>query len=110
MTNPSTSPALQEEQEVDLSSGWTRLKARWWLPVGGLLVGAFVGIALALAGGTGWRPQTIGYLGQAFPPLGGGQSQSLATNPRTVNEIIHSQAALKRASAISGIPVSRLRS
>jgi uncharacterized protein involved in exopolysaccharide biosynthesis len=110
MTNPSTSPDLHEEQEVDLSSGWTRLKTRWWLPVGGLLIGAFVGIALALAGGTVWRAQTIVYLGQPFAPLGGGQIQSLATNPRTVNEIIHSQAALKRASAISGIPVSRLRS
>ena len=110
MTNPSTSPALLEEQEVDLSSGWTRLKTRWWLPVGGLLIGAFVGIALALAGGTVWRATTIVYLGQPFAPLGGGQIQSLATNPRTVNEIIHSQAALKRASAISGVPVSRLRS
>src|SRR5215470_11517632 len=110
MTNPSTSPALEEEREVDLSSGWTRLKARWWLPVGGLLIGAFVGIALALAGGTVWRAQTIVYLGQPFAPLGGGQIQSLATNPRTVNEIVHSEAALKRASAISGMPVSRLRS
>src|SRR6188508_2297303 len=110
MTSAPTSPALEEEQEVDLSSGWKRLKARWWLPVGGLLVGAFVGIALALAGGTVWRAQTIVYLGQPFAPLGGGQIQSLATNPRTVNEIVHSESALKRASAISGIPVSRLRS
>jgi hypothetical protein len=110
MTSAPTSPALEEEQEVDLSSGWTRLKARWWLPVGGLLVGAFVGIALALAGGTVWRAQSIVYLGQPFAPLGGGQIQSLATNPRTVNEIVHSESALKRASAISGVPVSRLRS
>jgi len=110
MTNPTTSPALYEEQEVDLSSGWKRLKARWWLPVGGLVVGAVIGIALALSGGTVWRAQSIVYLGQPFAPLGGGQIQSLATNPRTVNEIIHSEAALKRASAISGIPVSRLRS
>src|SRR5580765_1452412 len=102
--------SLDEEQEVDLSSAWQRLKLRWWLPVGGLVVGAVVGIALALSGGTVWRSQTIVYLGQPFAPLGGGQIQSLATNPRTVNEIIHSQAALKRASAISGIPVSRLRS
>jgi hypothetical protein len=102
--------ALHEEQEVDLSSGWKRLKARWWLPVGGLVIGAFVGIALALAGGTVFRAQTIVYLGQPFAPLGGGQIQSLATNPRTVNEIVHSESALKRASAISGIPVSRLRS
>jgi hypothetical protein len=110
MTNPPTSPALEEEQEVDLSSGWKRLQARWWLPVGGLVVGAVVGIALALAGGTVWRAQTIVYLGQPFAPLGGGQIQSLATNPRTVGEIVRSEAALKRASVVSGIPVSRLRS
>jgi hypothetical protein len=110
MSNPSPSAALEEEQEVDLASGWQRLKVRWWLPVGGLVVGAFVGVLLALSGGTVWRAQTIVYLGQPFAPLGGGQIQSLATNPRTVGEIIRSEAALKRASEISGIPVSRLRS
>lgn len=104
------SPAVEEEQEVDLSSGWQRLKLRWWLPIGGLVVGAVVGVALALAGGTVWRAQTIVYLGQPFAPLGGGQIQSLATNPRTVGEIIRSEAALKRASELSGIPVSQLRS
>jgi F0F1-type ATP synthase assembly protein I len=102
--------ALDEEQEVDLSSAWQRLKLRWWLPVGGLVVGAIIGIALAVAGGSVWRAQTIVYLGQPFAPLGGGQIQSLATNPRTVGEIIRSEAALKRASEVSGIPVSRLRS
>ena len=102
--------SLDEEQEVDLSSAWQRLKLRWWLPVGGLVIGAVVGIALALSGGTVWRSQTIVYLGQPFAPLGGGQIQSLATNPRTVGEIIRSEAALKRASEVSGIPVSRLRS
>jgi len=101
---------LDEEQEVDLSSAWQRLKLRWWLPVGGLVVGAVVGIALAVSGGSVWRAQTIVYLGQPFAPLGGGQIQSLATNPRTVGEIIRSEAALKNASAASGIPVSRLRS
>ena len=104
------STPLDEEQEVDLSSAWQRLKLRWWLPIGGLVVGAVVGIALALSGGSVWRAQTIVYLGQPFAPLGGGQIQSLATNPRTVGEIIRSEAALKRASEISGIPVSRLRS
>ena len=107
MTPP---PAVADEQEVDLSSGWQRLKERWWLPVGGLVVGAVVGIALALSGGTVWRAQTIVYLGQPFAPLGGGQIQSLATNPRTVSEIIRSEAAVQRASRISGIPESQLRS
>ena len=105
-----TTSTLDEEQEVDLSSAWQRLKLRWWLPVGGLVVGAVVGIALALSGGSVWRAQTIVYLGQPFAPLGGGQIQSLATNPRTVGEIIRSEAALKNASDASGVPVSRLRS
>ena len=110
MTNAPAAPELDDEQEVDLSSAWQRLKVRWWLPVGGLIAGAVVGIALALSGGSVWRAQTIVYLGQPFAPLGGGQIQSLATNPRTVGEIIRSEAALKNASEASGIPVSRLRS
>ncbi len=38
-----TTSDLDDEQEVDLSSAWQRLKLRWWLPVGGLVVGAVVG-------------------------------------------------------------------
>lgn len=101
---------LEEEQEVDLASARRRLAERWWLPVGGLIVGAVVGIALALSGGSVWRAETIVYLGQPFAPLGGGQIQSLATNPRTVSEIARSEAALEAASDASGVPVSRLRS
>jgi uncharacterized protein involved in exopolysaccharide biosynthesis len=108
VSEPRTPPELEEE-EVDLASAWQRLKDRWWLPVGGLLVGAVVGVALALSSGGVWRAQTILYLGQPFAPLGGGQIQSLATNPRTVGDIIHSEAVLKAASNASGIPVSRLR-
>lgn len=103
-------PELADEQEVDLASGWQRLKERWWLPVGGLVVGAIVGIALALSSGSVWRAETIVYLGQPFAPLGGGQIQSLATNPRTVSEIIRSEAVIQRASRVSGIPASQLRS
>ena len=101
---------LEGEQEVDLSSAWSRLKERWWLPVGGLLVGAVLGIALALSGGSVWRAQTIVYLGQPFAPLGGGQIQSLATNPSNVDEIIRSEAVIQRVSNLTGIPASKLRS
>src|SRR5512145_552318 len=110
MTDGRTAPELEDEQEVDLSSAWQRLKVRWWLPVGGLLVGAVLGLALALSGGSVWRAETIVYLGQPFAPLGGGQIQSLATNPRTVSEIIRSESALQAASDASGVPVSKLRS
>src|SRR3990170_5267579 len=110
MNDRLAAPELEDEQEVDLSSAWQRLKVRWWLPVGGLFVGAVIGLALALSGGSVWRAETIVYLGQPFAPLGGGQIQSLATNPRTVGEIIRSESALQAASDASGIRVSRLRS
>ena len=57
-----------------------------------------------------WRAETIVYLGQPFAPLGGGQIQSLATNPRTVGEIIRSESVLQDISKATGIPVSKLRS
>ena len=109
--NDRRSPAeLEGEQEVDLASAWKRIEKRWWLPVGGLLVGAVIGLVLALSGGSVWRAETIVYLGQPFAPLGGGQIQSLATNPRTVGEIVRSEAVLKAISNKTGIPVSKLRS
>jgi multidrug efflux pump subunit AcrA (membrane-fusion protein) len=110
MTAPHPVPEPEGEQEVDLASAWERLKARWWLPVIGLVGGAIVGLLLALSGGHTFEGKTLIYLGQPFAPLGGGQIVSLATNPSTVKEIVHSETALKRASRVSGVPVSRLRS
>ena len=110
MSGRHSAPELEDEQEVDLASAWQRIKLRWWLPVGGLVVGAVVGLALALSGGSVWRAESIVYLGQPFAPLGGGQIQSLATNPRTVGEIIRSESVLKEVSDKTGIPVSKLRS
>ncbi len=110
MNDRQAAPEPDDEQEVDLASAWERIKARWWLPVGGLVLGAVVGIALALSGGNVWRAETIVYLGQPFAPQGGGQIQSLATNPRTVSEIIRSESVLRAVSDETGIPVSKLRS
>lgn len=110
MNDPRTAPELEGEQEVDLTSAWARLKERWWLPVGGLLVGALIGLALALSGGTTWRAETIVYLGQPFAPLGGGQIQSLATNPVTISEVVRSESVVQEVSDATGIPAPKLRS
>ncbi len=109
MSRPSA-PDADGEQEVDLASAWQRLTDRWWFPVAGLLVGAAIGLVLALSGGSVWRAETIVYLGQPFAPLGGGQIQSLATNPRTVGEIVRSESVLQDVSDATDIPVSKLRS
>jgi len=110
MNDTRTAPELEGEQEVDLTSAWARLKERWWLPVGGLLVGALIGLALALSGGTTWRAETIVYLGQPFAPLGGGQIQSLATNPVTISEVVRSESVVQEVSDATGIPAAKLRS
>ena len=102
-------PDPDAEREVDLRSAWTRITARWWLPVAGLVIGAVLGVLVSVGGGEVFRATTLLYLGQPFTTSGGGQIQSLATNPKTVNRIIHSEAALRRASAASGLTVGQLR-
>jgi hypothetical protein len=99
----------EPEREVDLRTLWSRVQSFWWLPLAGLVVGAVVGILVSVGGGQTWRAKTLLYLGQPFTVQGGGQIQSLATNPRTVSEIIRSEFALKQASLASGLRVGQLR-
>ena len=108
-SRPQAVPDPDAEREVDLRSVWERIAARWWLPLLGALAGAVIGFLLALGGGSTYEARALLYLGQPFTTAGGGQIQSLATNPRTVGEIIRSEAALRAASQASGIPVNRLR-
>ena len=110
MTSTSSAPPVDAEQEVDLRSAWSRLKARWWLPVGGFFLGAVLGIVLAFSAGEVWRAEAIIFVGQPFTPGGTGQIQSVATNPNTVAEIARSEGVLRAAANRSGIPVSQLRS
>jgi capsular polysaccharide biosynthesis protein len=106
---PEPVPDLDAEREVDLRSAWARIADRWWLPVAGAALGAVVGLVLAIGGGDNYRATALLYLGQPFTPNAGGQIQSLATNPRTVSEIVRSEAALKQAAAAADVPVSQLR-
>jgi len=98
-----------EEQEVDFGRYRGLLAARWWLPVGGLLLGVIVGLALAAVGGSVWKASALISLGQPFSPTGGSPVASFATNPRAVSEIIRSESALKEASRASGMRLGNLR-
>ena len=108
---PSPPPELdlEAEQDVDFRRYWNAVLARWWLPALGLLAGVIGGYALALGGGDVYRAEATLYLGQPFTPNGGASVPGLATNPSTVNEIVHSEAALQRAADVSGMRLSRLR-
>jgi uncharacterized protein involved in exopolysaccharide biosynthesis len=102
-------PDLDAEQEVDLGQYASVVAARWWLPVAGLVAGLVAGYLLSLGAGDVYRAEALLYLGQPFSPNGNAPVQSLATNPRTVGEIVRSEAALRKAAAEAGLPVSKLR-
>ena len=97
------------EREVDLRSAWDRITARWWLPVGGLVLGAILGVLVSIGSGDVYKAEALIYLGQPFTPSGGGQIQSLQTNPKTVSEIIRSEAATKAAAAAAAMSPAGLR-
>ena len=100
---------LDAEREVDLRSAWERITARWWLPVGGLVLGAILGVLVSIGSGDVFKAETLIYLGQPFTPAGGGQLQSLQTNPKTVSEIVRSEAAIKTAATAAGMRPAQLR-
>jgi hypothetical protein len=100
---------LHAEREIDLGSAWERIRRRWWLPVAGLVLGAVVGVIAATGGKTVWEANALLFMGQPFTPSGGGQLQSLQTNPKTVSEIIRSEAAIKAAAKAADLQPSQLR-
>ena len=103
-------PDLDAEQEIDLRSLWSRIAARWWLLVLGIVLGAVAGYLLALGGGQVYRATALMVLAQPFSPGGGSPVLAFLTNPRAVSEIINSEAALRQAANSSKIPVDALRS
>ena len=107
----STAPVddLGEEREIDLRSLREKLLARWWIVLGGLILGAVVGILIGTGGGKVFDAKALIYLGQPFTTEGGAQVNSIATNPRTVAALVRNEATLTQVSEESGVPVANLR-
>jgi uncharacterized protein involved in exopolysaccharide biosynthesis len=103
-------PDLDAEQELDLGGLWGSIVSRWWLPLAGLVAGAVLGYLVSLSGGGAYSAQAVIYLGQPLSPNGGGQAQSLATNPSTVRTVVRSEANLRRVAHDVGLPIAKLRS
>src|SRR5919106_2432655 len=107
MTAPRPDP--DGEQEVELGRYAAVVAARWWLLLVGLVAGLVGGYLLSVGGGDVYRAEAILYLGQPFSPTGSAPVQSLATNPRTVGEIVRSEAALRAAARAAGVRMGALR-
>ena len=107
---PPPAPDVDGEEEVDLGRYWSLVAARWWLPLLGLIGGAAIGYLLALGGGGVYVARVTAYLGQPFSPTGSTAIQSPNTNPRTVNILIHSDAATSRAASRCGLSRGKVRS
>ena len=102
-------PDLDDEHELDLRSLWQRLVDRWWLSVGGVIVGGVLGVLVSVGGGDMFEAKTLLYVGQPFAPGGGGQIQSLVTNPVTVAQIIRSESVVRKAATVAGLRPGQLR-
>jgi uncharacterized protein involved in exopolysaccharide biosynthesis len=102
-----TLPELDVEQDVDLRKYWRRLKARWWLPLAGIVLGAFIGYLVAQGSGKVYKAQALIYLGNPLS-TGGASLTSLSANPRFVNASVHSEEALRghiSSAAVQGVAV-----
>jgi hypothetical protein len=90
----------EAEQEVDFSKYWRLLAARWWVPIGGLVLGAIVGYAVALGGAQRFSASATIYLGQPYTASGNVALQALQTNPSSVSTVAHSLAVDQRVAAL----------
>jgi uncharacterized protein involved in exopolysaccharide biosynthesis len=97
------------EQEVDLGRWWGAIVARWWLPVAGLIVGAFIGYLISLGGKEVWKASANVYLGAAYSPVGGVFLQGPQANPSTAGTIARAESSIEAAAARAGMPASALR-
>jgi uncharacterized protein involved in exopolysaccharide biosynthesis len=99
---------LDAEREIDLARWRRALRALWWLPVAGLVVGAVVGFVFSLGGSTTYQATANISLGQPVSP-GGVVISSYSTNPRAIAVIVSSASAQEIAAKAAGLQPGALR-
>ena len=98
---PPIDPAA--EQEVDFGRYWRLIAARWWLPVGGLVLGLIVGYLVSLGtNSTTYKATALVYLGQPLAPDGAAPVSSAPTTLGLVSNLITSAATVREAAERSG--------
>ncbi len=101
---------LELEQEVDFGRYLAALRRGWWLLVGGLVLGAVIGVALSLGSGNLYKAKATVYLGQPLAVNSSAQVQGANTNPSSVSQLAHSEEVLARVAKLSGLPLKKLHS
>jgi uncharacterized protein involved in exopolysaccharide biosynthesis len=100
---------LDAEQEIDLGRVWRSVIVRWWLPVIGLVVGAIIGLLVAVSGAKQYKATSEVYLGQ---PLGPGQASpitSVSTVLGLAAYLIGNEASIRQAAAKADLTPAQLR-
>ena len=103
-----TTPATDAEREVDLGRWRRAVVALWWLPVGGLVLGAILGYLYSFHGGTNYKATALISLGQPTSP-GGALVPSYGTNPRAVSEIVSAASVQAQAAAAADLTPGAIR-
>jgi len=103
-----TSPQPDAEREVDFAR-WRRAVVNlWWLPLAGLILGAIAGVLFSFRGGQTYKASALISLGQPVSP-GGVLVNGYGTNPRAVQQIVTSAAALAETAHRADVHESSLR-
>ena len=100
----------EAEQEIDFGKYWRLLAARWWVPIGALVLGAIVGYAAALGGSQRYSATATLYLGQPYTASGNVALQGLQTNPSTVGAVARSLAVDQRVAVLCKAKIGTFRS
>src|SRR6266508_3871393 len=90
-------PDLEAEQEIDFGRYWNVLLTRWWLPLGGLVIGLVLGYLVVLGSRQVYQAKAVLYLGQLLSTGGSAQVKSVATNPATVGQIVRPASWIRKA-------------
>jgi capsular polysaccharide biosynthesis protein len=96
------------EREVDLGRWKQAIGERWWLVVAGVVAGAVVGALFSLSGGSIYEASVLIAPGQPFTPSGS-PVLSYQSSPRSVEVLVTSESALRRAAAAAHVPVGKIR-
>ena len=102
-------PDPDAEQEVDLGKYWSAIVAHWWLPLLGLIAGAFVGYLISIGGKEVWKASATVYLGASYSIVGGTFLQGAQANPSTVGTIARAESSIDVAAAQAHMPAGDLR-